>query len=328
MLMCFFVLFNSFSQAFSLFSLLSVQFPTDDLGNVHHHQQHQHVGAAVMLRLHHNARNGIANGNGNGNNNTRSETKTGTCADTITAVTVTNNRHNNKGQYLDSLSTIWRVVLSYLTWEQLHEIAALVSHDVYNLSRLCWKVDAVPAKQWINVLDDTQFGTSDCGFPCTASATPRWDDTAHEDPANVIDGNPTTWWSSKQLDGVTLELIFQERVIPLRVLTIFWGDDNGRIRPCSGSYEVQILVPRRRHKWWSTKRWTTIHQVSENGLTLPQGFQQWPEVIGTTTTFVVLPVETACSGIRVVFTKRQRHWNNHAVVGIEGWCRARVGDCC
>jgi hypothetical protein len=67
--------------------------------------------------------------------------------------------------------------------------------------------------------------------------------------------------------------------------------------------------------------------VNQNNVTLPSGFTQWPEVIGSTTTFVKLDAETACSGIRIVFSKKQRHWNNHAIVGLEAWCNIRSNDC-
>jgi hypothetical protein len=77
------------------------------------------------------------------------------------------------------------------------------------------------------------------------TATSRWDDTSDEEPINVIDGNPLTWWSSKQVDHVILSIDFSNvhRVLPVSRIAIFWGDDGGRIRPCSSSYEVQLSVP-------------------------------------------------------------------------------------
>ena len=276
----------------------------------------------------------------------------------------------------DEMSVLWRVVLSYLTWEELKEVASHINHDFHTLSLLTWKVDAHSFKKWTNVLDSSTF---DDKINVDATATSRWDETENEDPSNVLDGNPMTWWSSKQLDSVILcctfviscdlyccvvvvlfccfvvlhKLIFfffvlfffifflffssiifsffvvdfSPRIIPLRAIAIFWGDDGGRVRPCSGSFEIQILVPRRRHKWWSTKKWKTIYSVNQNNVTLPSGFTQWPEVIGSTTTFVKLDAETACSGIRIVFSKKQRHWNNHAIVGLEAWCNIRSNDC-
>ena len=77
------------------------------------------------------------------------------------------------------------------------------------------------------------------------TADSRWDLTKDEEPINVIDGNPLTWWSSLQTDPVTLAIDFStiNQALPVSTVCIFWGDDGGRIRPCSGAYEVQLLMP-------------------------------------------------------------------------------------
>ena len=126
----------------------------------------------------------------------------------------------------DGASVLWRLVLSYLNWEELKEVTTLVSLDWNTLSRLVWWEDCQTEKKWINMLEfmSRTLGTAD------VTATSCWNDTSDENPHNVIDGNPMSWWSSKQLDEVTLMINFAPRIIPLNVITIFWGDDGGRIR--------------------------------------------------------------------------------------------------
>lgn len=99
--------------------------------------------------------------------------------------------------------------------------------------------------------------------------------------------------------------------------------------PCSGSFEVQVAGPARTSSGSFSRRdankWRTVFHHNRE-LRLPLGLTHWPEVIGTTTTFIELEAEVACSGLRIIFHRRQKHWNNHAIVGIEGWCRIREND--
>ena len=100
--------------------------------------------------------------------------------------------------------------------------------------------------------------------------------------------------------------------------------------PCSGSFEVQVAGPARTSSGSFSRRvaneWRTVFHHNRNELRLPLGLTHWPEVIGTTTTLIELETEVACSGLRIIFHRRQKHWNNHAIVGIEGWCRMREND--
>jgi hypothetical protein len=73
--------------------------------------------------------------------------------------------------------------------------------------------------------------------------------------------------------------------------------------------------------------WKTVHKVNEIIPNPPDGYHQWPEVVGATTTLIKLENEMSCSGLRIVFHQRQKHWNNHAVINVEMWCRCRSNDC-
>lgn len=147
---------------------------------------------------------------------------------------------SNNNDLDDAESIMWRIILSYLKFEELKEIGTVVSRDFNTIARRVWMHDAQPFKQWINVLEKMfntstrmilqvkqqligasvlrsdrglrpsnlfgmmllgrtgthgrrQLADAEATFP-SVTATSRWDETEHEEPINVIDGNPLTWY--------------------------------------------------------------------------------------------------------------------------------------
>lgn len=109
----------------------------------------------------------------------------------------------------------------------------------------------------------------------TAEATSIWSrNVAEEMPGNVLQPSFCSWWSSAfQQDIVILDIdLGGPRSVDY--ISIFWGDDGGRIRPFSRTFSVECNRGREapscraaRHalimdkKWQRDSGWMVVYEV-------------------------------------------------------------------
>ena len=72
------------------------------------------------------------------------------------------------------------------------------------------------------------------------AASSRWSISPQEDPQNLVDGDPHSWFSSADTSNTVQIIIDLARPLPVERVVLYWGDDNGRIRPCSKRFAVQV----------------------------------------------------------------------------------------
>lgn len=193
------------------------------------------------------------------------------------------------------------------------------------------------------------------------AASSRWSPSAEEDPQNLVDGNPKSWYSSADVHGTVQIIVDLARAVPIRKVVLYWGDDNCRIRPCSKRFAVQVrsrpLAPRAREKMQNgtlfhdmvvgsksvierEEGWKTVFEQNKILELVRQPFGQpsegdsqegpgetltWQETPGVTTTTIDVH-ETAIAACRILLYEKQLYWNNHALHGVEMWGQARRGD--
>ena len=147
-----------------------------------------------------------------------------------------------------------------------------------------------------------------------ATATSRWNNTEDEDPNNMLDGNSKTWWSSASVQDCYINIDLGHAV-PVEHVDILWGDDGGRIRPCSRRFNIEISLDNVKFKVLKrfdggdtlTQTWRNYHN---------RAFMPRHDVLDYTTTNVTTD-EHCVRYVRIHLIERAPRWANHAITQID-----------
>lgn len=146
----------------------------------------------------------------------------------------------------------------------------------------------------------------------TAEATSRWNTTPQEDPMNVLDGSFLSWWSSEDLDHAprhevrfTVDLGAERSVSRV---CIFWGDDKGRNRAHSRTFQVLCGPSRDEVK---------VAAQIDNVDVPVDAFAS--HRLGATYTEVLLDPNYLTRSIVLRLQQTAGKWCNHAVQSVQAW---------
>jgi hypothetical protein len=213
-------------------------------------------------------------------------------------------------------SEVLYYALGFLSYAEIYALSS-VSKSMNHFASSFWNGALEQEKQWMDFALD----------PCVqVSCTSRWSSHSSESPRNLVDGSMMTWWSSARSVAECEIQIDLRRYCPVSRIALLWGDDGGRIRPCSASYKVFLGNEKGNAKFANPSHpWVAVFngtKVFEN----PAGGVGIEEQLGTTTTcttFAEVPVRF----VKICFQRLQVSWNNHALTAVQIFGSARKGDC-
>jgi hypothetical protein len=226
-------------------------------------------------------------------------------------------------KHVGVLSTIpdhvLRELLCFLTFKDLKGLA-LVSKTLGVWGETLWSSPAIQMNK--TLINWARLPTA------YASATSRWNNTDAEDPQNLIDGTNDTWWSSAagtDACEIRIDLGF---VCPVEKIDILWGDDNGRIRPCSKRFDVEVSIDG--HFWHRIHRTDTANGIGVGPWLGRDGPAYLPDqdVLQYTTTNITTKAEMFARYITVQLHQRAPRWANHAISQIQVYGYGRENDVC
>lgn len=153
-----------------------------------------------------------------------------------------------------------------------------------------------------------------------------------KDPRNVLVDSPNSWWSSRfGQEKVILDIdLGADRNV--RLISIFWGDDGGRIRPHSKSFLVMYRkgtetsedARKRRERICSNDQekksngnnWNLLADISDTEINY---CRYGSHIVPETCSFLALDDHTLVRHISIVLLKRQPYYNNHAISRVCAW---------
>ena len=207
-------------------------------------------------------------------------------------------------------------MLCYLNMKSLFALRS-VSKNLGNFGQDLWTSTDVECKKSM-----FNWARMTCA---KVAATSRWNNTEKEDPNNLIDGSNDTWWSSAQGVNHCEIRIDLGYVCPIEKIDVLWGDDNGRIRPCSKRFEIFLS------KTDAARPGSVFQNNTDNvgeGWNGNDGPVYLPDrdVLQYTTTSVTLKGESLARFVTLKLYERAPRWANHAISQIQIYGFARPND--
>ena len=212
--------------------------------------------------------------------------------------------HKHLGRFYNLPFHLVQEIFHYFNYQDLQTFGRITKVLGFYGTYLWTSYKLEVGKQFVN------WGLLSCS---SATATSRWNQTEDEDPNNLLDGNSRSWWSSASVQECDIKIDLGH-VVPVEQIDILWGDDNGRIRPCSRIFTIEVSLDSIQYEVVKrfnggdnlTQTWRNHHN---------RAFMPRHDVLDYTTTSATMN-ERPVRYVKVHLVERAPRWANHAITSI------------